>query len=165
MINKYSVLTFMAIMTGVVPAFAEEKTGPANPPADQSSPAVVPVSPSSAPLTTSSEAQSQAANKPEKATEKAKDKTQTKASQKEINKYKAKVAGLIAVQARKVGSTGSGSATVSFRINESGSIDNIVVRSSTAPRYADAARRMLSAIHAGPPPGGPISLGQKFIFN
>jgi TonB family protein len=165
MINKYSVLTFMAIMTGVIPAFAEEKTGSTNPPADQPAPAVAPASPSSAPSTTPPEAQSQTASKPAKATEKAKDKTQTQVSQKEIKKYQAKVAGLIAVQARKVGSIGSGSATVSFRINESGSIDNIAVRSSTAPRFADAARRMLSAIHAGPPPGGPISLGQKFIFN
>lgn len=165
MINKYSILTFMAIMTGVIPAFAEEKTGSTNPPADQSAPAVAPASPSSAPSTTSSEAQSQAANKPEKTIEKVKDKTLTKASQKEIKKYQAKVAGLIAVQARKVGSIGSGSATVSFRINESGNIDNVAVRSSTAPRFADAARHMLSAIHAGPPPSGPISLGQKFIFN
>jgi len=157
MINKYSVLTLLALMTGVVPAVAEEKTSPANPPADQVAPAAA-----TAPA---AETKRQTEAKPEKATEEPKEKPKTKASQQEINKYMAKVAGLIAVQARKVGSIGKGSATVSFRINESGGIDNISVKSSTAPKYADAARRMLSGVHAGPPPGGSISLNQKFQFN
>jgi len=165
MINRYSVLTFIAIMTGAIPAFAEEKTGTVNPPADQSAPVVSPASPSSAPPTTPPEAQSQTASKNAKAMENVKEKKKTQVSQKEIEKYKAKVAGLIAVQARKVGSIGSGSATVSFRINESGSIENIAVTSSTAPRYADASRRILSAIHAGPPPGGSMSFNQRFHFN
>jgi len=112
----------MAIITGAIPAFAEEKTGTVNSPADQSAPVVAPASPSLLPSNMPPEAQSQTASEPAKAAEKPKDKKQTKVSQKEIKKYQAKVAGLIAVQARKVGSIGSGSATVSFRINESGTL-------------------------------------------
>lgn len=165
MINKYSVLTFLAIMTGVLPAFAEEKTSPANPPADQVAPTVAPASSPAVRASTASEAKRPTEAQPEKATEEQKEKPKPKASQQEINKYMAKVAGLIAVQARKVGSIGNGSATVGFRINESGGIDNISVKSSTGPKYAEAARRMLSGVHAGPPPGGSISLNQKFQFN
>lgn len=164
MIDKYSVLTFLAIMTGVLPAFSEEKTSPANPPADQVAPATPAASPSAA-TAPAVESKRQTEAKPEKATEEPKEKPKTKASLQEINKYMAKVAGLIAVQARKVGSIGKGSATVSFRINESGGIDNISIKSSTGPKYAEAARRMLSGVHAGPPPAGSISLNQKFQFN
>lgn len=165
MSNKYSFLTFLVIMTGGIPAFAEEKTSPTTLPASQTVPLSTTVAPPTTPSAAAPDARSQTEIKPEKAIEELKEKTKPKASQKEINKYMAKVAGLIAVQARKVGSIGNGSATVSFRINESGGIDNIAVKSSTAPKYAEAARRMLSGIHAGPPPGGSISLNQKFQFN
>lgn len=164
MINKYSTLTFLAIMAGAFPAFAEEKTSPANPPVDQVAPAASAASPAAA-TAPAAETKRQTEAKPEKATEELKEKPKPKATKQEINKYMTKVAGLIAVQARKIGSIGKGSATVGFRINESGGIDNISIKSSTSPKYAEAARRMLSGVHAGPPPGGSISLNQKFQFN
>jgi hypothetical protein len=165
MVKKSSVLTLLVLLSGPFPSLAEDKISPPNPPADRVAPAAAVAAPSAAPSAAAPDAKRQSEIKPAKATEELKDKTSPKASQKEINKYMSKVAGLIAVQARKVGSIGSGSATLSFRINESGGIDSIAVRSSTAPKYAEAARRMLSGIHAGPPPGGSISLNQKFQFN
>ena len=165
MIKKYSVLTLLAVLSGAYPSLAEDKVNPSNPSTDQVAPATAVAAPSAAPSAAAPDTKRQSDIKPEKATEELKEKTSPKASQKEISKYMAKVAGLMAVQARKVGSIGNGSATLSFRINESGGIDSIAVRSSTAPKYAEAARRMLSGIHAGPPPGGSISLNQKFQFN
>ena len=164
MIKKSSVLTLLVILSGSIPSLAEDKISPPNPSANQVAPAAA-AAPSASPSVAAPDAKRQSAIKPEKATDELKEKASPKASQKEINKYMSKVAGLMAVQARKVGSIGSGSATLSFRINESGSIDSIAVKSSTAPKYAEAARRMLSGIHAGPPPGGSISLNQKFQFN
>lgn len=165
MINKYSVFIILAILSRAIPSLAEEQSNPSNITPAQTAPVVVPSPASAVPAAATPEAKRQSDIKAEKSVDELKEKSKPKASQKEVNKYMAKVAGLIATQARKIGSIGNGSATVSFRINESGSIDTIIVKSSTSSKYADAARRMLSGIHAGPPPGGSIALNQKFLFN
>ena len=103
--------------------------------------------------------------KPEKSLEASKEKLPPKASQKEIAKYKSKVALAIASQARKQGSVGNGYAAVSFRIADNGTVTGVVVKSSSSPKHAETARRIVSGIHAGPPPGGEISLNQRFQFN
>lgn len=102
--------------------------------------------------------------KPEKSLEASKERLPSKASQKEIDKYKSKVALAIASQARKQGSVGNGYAAISFRIADNGVVTGVVVRSSSSPKHAETARRIVSGIHAGPPPGGEILLNQRFQF-
>ena len=91
--------------------------------------------------------------------------TSPKVSEKEKSKYMLKVSGLIAARARALGSIGDGSAATSFRINDKGNIDNISIKSSSSPQHAGAAKKILSGVHAGPSPAGPISLNQTFRFH
>jgi len=43
-------------------------------------------------------------------------------------------------------------------------VTGVVVRSSSSPKHAETAKKIVSGIHAGPPPGGEISLNQRFQF-
>lgn len=94
-----------------------------------------------------------------------KEKLRPKASHKELAIYKSKVATAIASQARKQGLVGNGYAAVSFRIDDNGAVTGVVVKSSSSPKHAETARRIVSSIHAEPPPGGEILLNQRFQFN
>jgi hypothetical protein len=94
-----------------------------------------------------------------------KEEKKTKVSEKEIARYKTSVAGLIAAQARKYGSIGAGSAMATFRINASGRVDHVEIRSSSSQKHAALARKILAGVRADAPPEGPFTLGQKFIFN
>lgn len=89
----------------------------------------------------------------------------SKASEKEISKYKSKVSGLIAIQARRLPPVGDGSASAGFRVNDRGNIDGISIKSASSSRHAEAAKKILSGVHAGPPPAGPILLNQNFRFH
>jgi hypothetical protein len=131
-----------------MPVFAEEKNSTANPHGDLAGPAAGSESQPSTPSTTTPEGQRRMTKKPVKATDMVKDKTQPKASHYEFDIYMAKAVGLVAVQAIMFGSTGNSSATVYFRTRQSGSIYNIAIRFSSAAKYLDAARSMLSAIQS-----------------
>lgn len=161
MINKSSGLIIIAASLASFAVLAEDQGSPA--PASQ---VVSPTSSAapSVPVVTGPGATKSTDTKAEKSSESPKDKHQSKASQKEIENYKIKVASLISVQARKQGSIGNGYAAVSFRIGEDGGVGGIAVKSSSSPKHAEAARRIVSAIRAGSPPGGSISLNQRFQF-
>ena len=151
--------SFMCASTGL----AEEQGKPAS----LAAPGSATPAPAAPAITNESAPNSNKATeiKPEKSLEASKEKLPPKASQKEIAKYKSKVALAIASQARKQGSVGNGYAAVSFRIADNGTVTGVVVKSSSSPKHAETARRIVSGIHAGPPPGGEISLNQRFQFN
>lgn len=160
--NKSIILLILASFIYASPGLAEEQGKPAS--------AVVPGSASpaaAAPANTNGSAPNSNKTreiKSEKSLEASNEKLPLKASQKEIAKYKSKLALAIASQARKQGSVGNGYATISFRIMDNGTVTGVVVKSSSSSKHAETARRIVSNIHAGPPPGGEIFLNQRFQF-
>jgi hypothetical protein len=160
--NKRIRLLILTSFVYASPGLAEEQGKPASLAAQGSA------SPAAAVQATTNESATNSGKtteiKPEKSLEASKEKLRSKASQKEIDKYKSKVALAIASQARKQGSVGNGYAAISFRIAENGVVTGVVVRSSSSPKHAETARRIVSGIHAGPPPGGEISLNPRFQF-
>lgn len=167
MLNKrISLLIFVSFICAP-PGLAEEQGNPAQVVTPGSAtPAAAPLTntptPTSKPVTNSNRATE---IKYDKSLDSSKEKGLPKASQKQIAKYKSKVALSIASQARKQGSIGNGQAVVSFRIADNGKVTGVVVKSASSPKHAESARRIVSNIHAGPPPGGEILLSQRFRFD
>lgn len=89
----------------------------------------------------------------------------SKIIEKEITKFKSKVSRLIALRAHNLQSVGDGYASTSFRVNEMGNIDSISIKSSSSPKHAEAAKKILSGVHAGSSPDVPILLNQNFRFH
>ncbi len=77
-------------------------------------------------------------------------------------------AALLAVAIRRhtptATSIGAGTAHVSFHVNAFGAIVGISA-SGSSPAHAALARRILTSVHAPPPPGGSFFGVQNFIFD
>ena len=77
-------------------------------------------------------------------------------------------AALLAIAIRRhtpsATSIGAGAARVRFHVNAFGAVVGISV-SGSSPAHAALARRIVTSIHAPPPPGGPFFGVQNFIFD
>jgi hypothetical protein len=62
-------------------------------------------------------------------------------------------------------SAGPGVVSASFRVNSSGKVDNVSIKSSTSPAHAEIVKKMLAKVQAPPPPTGVFEGVQDFKFH
>lgn len=154
----------IALIVGLASAsaIAEEENKPASAdaaPAQQEAPAAA--APAAKPKTTRPPAaKAKAAHAPTAAAPK----PQTAAGLSQ-SKFLGILYSEIAKRRPEKNSAGPGVVSASFRVNSTGKIDNVSIKSSTSPAHAEIVRKILANVQAPPPPSGVFEGVQDFKFH
>jgi outer membrane biosynthesis protein TonB len=144
------------------PAAAEAAPAPAAvAPARDATPATPAAAPSTKPKTTHPPAaKSKAAHAPADAAPKPRSATGLSQS-----KFLGILYSEIAKRRPEKNLAGPGVVSANFRVNSSGKIDNVSIKSSTSPAHAEIGQKLLAKVQAPPPPGGIFEGVQDFKFH